>query len=83
MGSRLTVSEQCAAATKKGNWMLACIYRGITSRDKEATVPLSSTPEMLHPVLGPTMQKCCGQAEEGSEKSHKDDPRTGKPVRNG
>lgn len=83
MGSKLTVSEQCAAASKKGNQMPACIYRGITSRDKGATIPLSSTPEMLHAVLGPTMQECCGQAGEGSEKGHKDDPGTGKPVRNG
>lgn len=38
--SKLNMSEQCAATAKKANRMLRCIYKGITSRDKEIIIPL-------------------------------------------
>ncbi|PKU46350.1 rna-directed dna polymerase from mobile element jockey-like [Limosa lapponica baueri] len=36
---KLKMSEQCAVA-KKANRMLDCIYKVITSRDKEVIIPL-------------------------------------------
>ncbi|KAK4825406.1 LOW QUALITY PROTEIN: hypothetical protein QYF61_027172 [Mycteria americana] len=35
---KLNMSEECAAAAKKGNRMLGCINKGITSRDKEVII---------------------------------------------
>ncbi|PKU47363.1 hypothetical protein llap_2330 [Limosa lapponica baueri] len=40
--NKLNVSEQRTAAAKKSNRMLGCINKGITSRDKEAIIPLYS-----------------------------------------
>ncbi|CAM5151441.1 unnamed protein product [Natator depressus] len=37
---RMTMSRQCDMAVKKANAVLACIRRGISSRDKEVLVPL-------------------------------------------
>ncbi|GAB0187282.1 hypothetical protein GRJ2_001193500 [Grus japonensis] len=41
VGDKLSMSEQCAAAEKKANRILGCIYKGITSRD-EVIIPLYS-----------------------------------------
>lgn len=38
--NQLHMSEQCAAASKKGSRMLGCINVGITSKDKEFIIPL-------------------------------------------
>jgi len=81
MDSKLSVSEQCAAAEKKASRMWGCINKGITSRDKEVTIPLRTcqvTPAILCSVLVPAMQNRCGQAGEGPEKGHKADQRTAK-----
>ncbi|GAB0209187.1 mitochondrial enolase superfamily member 1 [Grus japonensis] len=40
--NKLNTSEQCAAAAMKADRMLACINKGITSRDKEVIIPLYS-----------------------------------------
>ncbi|CAM5153074.1 unnamed protein product [Natator depressus] len=37
---RMTMSHQCDMAVKKANAVLGCIRRGVSSRDKEALVPL-------------------------------------------
>ncbi|KAK4831194.1 hypothetical protein QYF61_015926 [Mycteria americana] len=42
MDNKLSMSEHCAAVAKKANRMLGCINKGITSRDKEVIIPLSS-----------------------------------------
>jgi len=40
--NRLNMSKQWAAVAKKANWMLGCINKGITSRDKKVIMPLYS-----------------------------------------
>uniref|UniRef100_A0A8C3FZL9 Reverse transcriptase domain-containing protein n=1 Tax=Chrysemys picta bellii TaxID=8478 RepID=A0A8C3FZL9_CHRPI len=37
---RMAMSRQCDVAVKKANAVLGCIWRGISSRDKEVLVPL-------------------------------------------
>jgi len=51
---KLNVSEQRAAVAKKANWMLGCINKGITSRNKEVMIP-------LYLVLVKPHLECCVQ----------------------
>lgn len=71
VGSMLTVSEQCAAAAKAGSWMLACMNKGITGRDKETTIPLSSTPEMLRAVWSPLCKNTVDRLERVQRRAKK------------
>lgn len=81
MDDKVSMSEQCAAAAKKDNSMLGCLNQDITSRDEAVVVPLCSV------VVGPHLEYCvqlwsllcrkCGQAEEGPQKGHRGDQKTG------
>ncbi|KAK4833057.1 hypothetical protein QYF61_027719 [Mycteria americana] len=52
--SKLSMSQQCALATKRANHILRCIKHGITSWSKEVIIPLYSA--LLQPHL-----ECCVQ----------------------
>ncbi|PKU44324.1 rna-directed dna polymerase from mobile element jockey-like [Limosa lapponica baueri] len=56
VNNKLNMGEQCAAAAKKANRMLGCIYKGITSRDKELIIPLYSV--LVRPHLEYCVQYC-------------------------
>ncbi|XP_074934654.1 uncharacterized protein LOC142050170 [Phalacrocorax aristotelis] len=49
---KLNMSEQCAAAAKRANRLLGCIKKGITSREKEVTIPLYSA------LVRPHLESC-------------------------
>ena len=59
--NKLNMSQQCAAAAMRANWILDCIHRGITSRERCDQPTLLSacqaTPGVLCPVLVPTIQE--------------------------
>ncbi|KAK4807163.1 hypothetical protein QYF61_024283, partial [Mycteria americana] len=45
--NKLNMSQQCTAAATKANWILGCIHRGITSRDRDVIIPLSACQAIL------------------------------------
>ena len=83
--NKINMSEQCAAVAKKANRILGCINQGITSRDKDVTIPLYSAlvrPHLEHCVRFWSLlcKKVVDRLGEGPEKGHKDDQGTGKPA---
>jgi len=40
--SKMNMSQQCTTAAMKANWILGCICRGITSKDRDMIIPLYS-----------------------------------------
>ena len=81
--NKLNRSQQHTTATMKANWILGCIRRGITSRDGDVIIPLSTgqaMPGVLCPVLVPIVQKRHGQTGEGLREDHKDYQRAGEPA---
>ena len=59
---KLDMSQQCALAARKANCVLGCVKKGVTSREREVTVPLYSAlvrPHVEHCVQawGPQHRK--------------------------
>jgi len=46
--NRMAMSQQCGLVAKKANGILGCIKKSVSSRSREAILPLRSVPMRLH-----------------------------------
>ena len=57
VNKKLNMSQHCAAAAMKANWILGCTHRGIASRDRDVIIPLSACQAWSTVFLSPQFKK--------------------------
>lgn len=84
---KLSMTQQCELAARKGGHILGCIQSSKASRARGGdSAPLLCSSEtlhgietLLHPALGPSMQEVTLWTRWRSPEAHKDSPRFGAP----
>ena len=64
--NKLNMSQQCIAAATKASWILSCICRGMTGRDRDVTIPLYSS--LVRPHLEYCVQFRSPQFKEDADR---------------
>lgn len=68
---KLTVSQQCVAATEKEKLILGCICRNIISSGRDVIIPLYSVLARLHMKDAERLKQTAKAAHENNQRAEK------------